>query len=369
MASRFLVLMALDARMTFSPKCDQYSFQFPTVSLSFCEFTGSRMAVLAGFSEGWAIEAVVEETDIDLAIRKTNDFLELLLSSVSFHSGLGMPKAKLILVYDITKGEEKRFFRQYFYDRIFSEPASVNLERLKGDVKKILTGSDQESNRILRAIRWFRKGLFHDDPLDQFLAFWHGLESLNSPLARKFGIEKKATTRIERTCPLCNKTYFDLIDSKGGIAELFEKTNVDPVMKRKINHIRNAISHGFQDVTSLYGPAIEVLPAVSRLLYQGISFVLDLAPNKSVFQNLERASPIKIGDFYFLEVFLLKSDEAALGKAGFHPYFLQIEANTETSEGKIVAKPTFRPFVDCAYQVYATGVSGRNIDLTVNGTS
>lgn len=96
---------------------------------------------------------------------------EFFLSAFSCETAHVITKSNLLLGFDILDRIEKRVFRQYFYDNPLKiKNADVKFNPFIENSEKIWEISNHR-DRIHRAIRWFKKGINADDPLDQFLFF------------------------------------------------------------------------------------------------------------------------------------------------------------------------------------------------------
>ncbi|MFQ6119826.1 MAG: hypothetical protein ACE5KE_08065 [Methanosarcinales archaeon] len=222
-------------------------------------------------------------------------------------------RSNSILAYDITETVENRVFRQYFRNLPYSSaPSHFTSSYFAEHAYRIYTLEAEYRNRIYRAIRWFRKGIIGDDPIDQFLFFWHGLETLNSPLAESFGCEKSIKKEIERECKVCGQKYKNTITTKGGIEALFDDCGIEETTRKKINNIRNGISHGFKNLSEIYHIAIELLPSIAEILHRGIAKVLDMSFENPPYETLKRVAPIKLGDLIYIEFFLNEQDLSKL---------------------------------------------------------
>ena len=130
--------------------------------------TGKSSAII-DFKDGTPLK-IVEDNSFSL--------LEQILSKFSFITRSHIKIRSLILIFDISQNTLVRWFRQY--ENI---PSLVEASRSVTD-PEILTVLERDefqssSPKINRAIRWYWKGLNEKDPLDAFLNFWIGLESIN----------------------------------------------------------------------------------------------------------------------------------------------------------------------------------------------
>lgn len=360
----FFVLSALATRISMDMEADRFAFNAPQASVVLFPFPGDLATQLSGFTEGWLVEVKVEAPDLDAAIQGANNYIELFLSTMTFQAGIGIEKARVILAYEITKNVPKRPFRQYFYDSGYKDSPQVRLDSLSDYVRKLSNMKETHKARTLRGLRWLRKGLLADDPLDQFMFLWQGLESLNSPLASVLGVPKAGKVEISRKCPECGAKYKETVEGKGGILRLLDELDADSTTKKEINLIRNAVSHGFHNLSPLYDRAIELLPTIAEALYLGISKIIGITPRSDAIASLQRISPIKLGEFLYLEANLLQADETKLASQGPYPFFtLSYKGGAPRTPTQIAGQSHFTPNLSCSWECVALGISGRNIDV------
>ena len=362
--NKYLVLLSTKTSLHFMPDGSIYSFSINDSDISFCRITDSRDKIISELGQGWIIEVKLHEENIDKGIDRATKLSEFFLSAFCFETGCEIYRSNIILVYEITESVEKRVFRQYFHNLASSSAIQVTFPSLSEHVERIWGLETEYRNRIYRSIYWFRKGIVGDDPLDQFLFFWHGLETLNSPLAKRFDREKSINKEIERQCKACGQKYTDIVTTKGGIEALFDDIGIEDSIRTEINKMRNSITHGFANLSELYEIAIELLPTVAEILHCGIAKVLDISFEKPLFDNLKRVAPIKMGDLYYMECTLNEKDVSKLGIKGYYPFFT-CEANTAPNEKGFEIQSKFQPHISCTYTAYAQGVSGKNVKIKI----
>lgn len=362
--NKYLVLLSTKTSLHFMPDGAIYSFNINDSDISFYRIIDSRDKIISELDHGWIIEVKLNEENIDKAIDRATELSEFFLSAFCFETGCEIYRSNIVLIYEITEVVEKRVFRQYFHNLASSSAIQVTFPSLSEHVERIWSLETESRNRIYRAIRWFRKGIIGDDPLDQFLFFWHGLETLNSPLAKRFDCEKSIIKEIERQCKACGQKYTDIVTTKGGIEALFDDIGIEEPIRKKINKMRNGITHGFKDLSELYLIAIELLPTIAEILHCGIAKVLDISFEKPLFDNLKRVAPTKIGDCHYRECTLNEKDVSKLGIEGYYPFFT-CEANTVPIEKGFEIRSKIQPHINCEYTAYALGVSGKNVKIKI----
>ncbi|WP_321421697.1 HEPN domain-containing protein [uncultured Methanobacterium sp.] len=330
-----------------------FEINFKDMNFKFRQILGSEDKLLADSNIGWLIEVEITEIDFNNAIAKAGEVLEFLLSMCSLETGLPIQRSKIILIYDISEGIRERFFRQYLWDLpLFVKGAEVKFDSFFPNVQKIyefIHSSEtlKYKHRVYRAVRWFRKGITTSDPLDQFLFFWHGLESLNSPLAEYYGKDKKIEKKMNKKCPNCGEKYTILVD--GGIESLYKDMEIANNYRKEIKDIRNGISHGFEDNFPLSERARKMLPLMAKILCKAISNITAINIGIETFENLKCVDFFKINDFLYVEGKIKEEDLSKIGIGGYYPYFeLDIENNIITPI----------PFIGCNFEfeeVFAIG--------------
>ncbi len=246
--NRYLVLLSTRTNLSFVPEEAIYSFNIADSVISFRRFKDPRDRVLSEHNYGWMIEVKLKGENIDNAVIQASEMSEFFLSAFCFETGCEIYRSNIVLAYEITEAVENRVFRQYFRNLIFPSSTQITFSSFSKHSERIWSLKTEYKDRIYRAIRWFRKGIIGDDPFDQFLFFWHGLEALNSPLAEHFGREKSIEKEIERQCKVCGQKNLDTITANGGIEALFDDNEINDTIRSKIKKMRNGISHGFANL-------------------------------------------------------------------------------------------------------------------------
>lgn len=117
----------------------------------------------------------------------------------------------------------------------------INLERLNDFMKKMMEVDVETRSAIDNAIYWFWRALGSRDLKDKFINLWVGLEFLEEPLKKKFGlpigsIKKQPVCYICKSefttvCSKCGNEYFYMGNvGQTGIKKL-EKTISENIMK------------------------------------------------------------------------------------------------------------------------------------------
>lgn len=361
----YTVLYSVPMSITFEPQTDVWNLQSGGASISFRRIAEADLELFGDHGDYVAqIEIDVDSNDLEVVAAQSWDFLEISLTCLSYHSACEIHKSRRVTILDTTPGIEERAFRQYFYNLpIMGYPAVVRFEEFGKRLDQIMAKA--ESDRVLRSLRWFRKGLLEDDPLDQFLFFWHGLEAINVPLAAALGVPQKVTETTTRTCKVCGEQYEDPVTVNGGIEELYERAGVDQARRKQIHSLRNGVSHGFAKVAELYGPAINLLPTMAGLLHRAISLCLAVDYGDSLQKRFERVSPVKVSEVLFLDAFVYGKEVESLGIDRHYPYFTHHVVSNVEGEA-LHNRSTFIRKFNGEYKLVSMSVSGRDtkVELT-----
>lgn len=170
------------------------------------------------------------------AFEKARILAETVLSLISFTtlSYIG-PVKFLSVVNDLSNGE---YFNIRFNVYSNKDENLNSLTKLNQETFKLVWGAFKKNNnkdRLLRSITWLRKGL-NEKNLDQFVAYFIGMEILQAPLNILFGIEKK-----KYIFKFFHRRQSD--DYWTGIKKVFND-NLQCSFFNKIKKRRNDILHG-----------------------------------------------------------------------------------------------------------------------------
>ncbi len=157
--------------------------------------------------DGLGFDLHVEATSLQEALAKAHNAAEMALSLISFTSQTQSAPLYFVLAYDATPGlnrrellSEVRVGLPIGSRLIDPEDLQVMLNALD-NLQRTSSSRDEALKRlktIARAIDWLRKGLSEENLLDEFAAYWIGLEAVDPLL--------KMPVRIFRTCSICGQT-------------------------------------------------------------------------------------------------------------------------------------------------------------------
>lgn len=360
--STYRIVLATKTSFNFKPNVNKYCFDLEIYKVVLRKIISEVDKKLSGIKYGFFIEIELEMTDINSAITQAFDISELFLSMATLETGVESHRSIPILAYNITEGISEREFIQYFYDLPLSRPQQADLEIYTLHLEAVIIYNSDHKERLFRSIRWFRKGINENDPLDQFLALWQGLETLNPNLAVHFNCENAGEEIIEKKCEKTDNLFFSKRTTKQGLEKLVNEVGIDKSIWTKINRTRNSISHGFSQFSELYNNSIQLSPYLAKLLHEGISLILGFEFDEKVVKHLENISPIKVGETYYVECKLLEENLSKLAVSYEYPYFID-ESEIEPLQNGFRVKQKMIPVFECNYSSSAIAVSGRGVNV------
>jgi hypothetical protein len=243
-----------------------------------------------------------------------------------------------------------------------SRSQQADLQMYVNHLDAVLIFNSDHRERLYRSIRWFRKGINEDDPLDQFLALWQGLETLNPLLAVHFNCANAGKEIIEKKCIKTGNLFYVEITTKQGLERLVNEVVLDKSIWKEIKKTRNSISHGYTPFKELYNYSLRLSPYLAKLLHEGISLVLGFEFDEKAVKHIENIAPLKVGETYFVEFKLLEVDLSKLANGYNYPYFISENEVIPFQKGYTV-KQNFKPVIGCNYSSVAISVSGRGVNL------
>jgi len=195
--------------------------------------------------------------------------IEGFLSILTIITNATVGEAQLQLGYETTKDATSTEYIQieYLYSDLFRRQRAFDNIRFNELGNKLFLNNNK---RIIRAIRWYRKGLIEADPLDRFMSYWIGLENLNNPLMKLLG------ENIEtRNCISCGEPYE--VPTAKGIRSLFEKYSKNGLNDFKLcRDLRIDLQHGSGDLESAMSRINECSELCRLALLSAIYLTLDL---------------------------------------------------------------------------------------------
>lgn len=220
----------------------------------------------------FTIDAQCPAESAEKAIEVATPMVEGIATVISFSLSAAVGDCVLEKILDSTPDVAERDLIQHIpltQSRI--RPA----RKLRPEAFKILWEylnklQPEHGRRVHRAMHWYRKSIFEEDDLDQFVNLWTGLEVINHLVKMKHDLPEKSI----RKCPHCDK---DVVTphTSAGIKYLLP----DEAWSRASN-TRKALLHGFGNLQDLIGEAHLLIPVLRTTLLKGILDLLEIPKEK-----------------------------------------------------------------------------------------
>ena len=260
------------------------------------------------------VEVDIIEKDINIAIEKAERFSDFLLANASFSSNALVSTPKVHIAYDITPELSERELVQYFYDIELPQKAKRNIEFFNFDLLLKKQMKYKRSDRISRAIRWYRKYLSEEDILDRFNYLWVALESLNPLLSRKYNLH----AMIQR-CPECK--YEREVPSAIGIKHIFHSYFKNSEnLYNEVNDTRVGLVHSTKNISKLAENAERLITDMERAVRKSILLLLEIDFNKNKNWFIEPLTNIP-RVYAKVACTIIEPDPDQLINKGQHPHF------------------------------------------------
>jgi len=312
------------------------------VELSFKESEGLSKVTMQNIMEpdlegnnvptGLRLDVQVKASDIDHAIERARQIADGVTTFASFCSAVGLPVVRAELAYDITPGITDRDFLQFFHDL----PVSVSRRTLDPNVMIELmhrvfgVADTEERKRLLRAVRWCRKGSMATEVFEKFIDYWTGLETLNPLLQAACKVASDPTR-----CPKCKHEWISTPTVSGVRTALSRLVHDGSNFYNEIRRLRVALFHGKSDLERLLPKARDLEASTREALVRSIFFVLGIPPSENFLQN---AISTEVPPVLAQEATIHGSDPLNLGPPGDHPHIEVVEHGLQKgvpSEGRI----------------------------------
>jgi len=239
------------------PSMATWKFELPGVRL-FLRDSIKRVGDVnlhRGLSALVEVRANSEEEAINLA--KVHG--ETILHLVTLSTQAGCLPTELVSALEV-RGGKLPWFRQHcpWAERteILASLAPIPQE-VFGQIWEAFNRTPQKE-RLLRTLTWLRKGISEENGVDEFTAYWVGLEAIKNILRGKLRFRKRRPAEWD------------------GVREIFEKdlglTNFDDV-----EEARNGLLHGYRELTPEFvREVLSYVEPVRRGLIMAIGQVLEL---------------------------------------------------------------------------------------------
>lgn len=226
---------------------------------------------------GLEFRAEVQASSIDEAMLRGAGLVDGVASFITLVSGAGVSVVQPKLCYDITAGRAEREFRQFFDGVEFLNPSKrvLSHENLIDKIDRFYTIKEPAvSERITRAIRWYRWAAGSVDAYDRFVAYWIGLEALNKVLQDRLSVKDDKTF----TCPKCGNSWVTT-PTVSGIREFVGRFfDNEAHLYKRMHTLRINVMHGKEPLGSLANEIAELAPKAGHVLLAAILYLLSIDP-------------------------------------------------------------------------------------------
>jgi hypothetical protein len=148
-------------------------------------------------------------------------------------------------------------------------------ERMDPIVARMNGLLDEERDRVLRALDWYRKALTETNVFDRFAALWIGLESINPLLIKRRDLP---TTQTIRKCPKCGEPVVTM-DTIAGISDLLER-HFGEDERKTVRRFRQEFMHSIQPLKKIAGDADSSAKTAREALRIGLLELLNASPDE-----------------------------------------------------------------------------------------
>lgn len=265
-----------------------------------------------------------EDESEDRATERAKILSETVLSLISFVSLSYICPAKLLSVLNTKENKSKSFDIKF---NVFSDEEK-NLRSLTKLNKKNFTkvwnqfNQLENKNRLLRSISWLRKG-FNEKSIDQFLAYFIGIEILSKPLNMLFDDigEKNKTSFFSR---IFNCKKISKADNWTGVRKVFKEYLKFDKFK-KIKDKRNEIMHGYKKLDNcLIRETESYIEILKKALITSLCLLLNLEKDVMDQINEQKWAKFNPSRWFIINGSLNKIPDKDLQKMiHFYPHITQ----------------------------------------------
>ncbi len=286
---------------------------------------------------GLIFDTDVSAETMDQAMIEANKTADGVASFVTLVTGVGIPLIKPVQCMEVTEGKTERDHIQFFDDIPVAEASRHVLDPTSfiNVFEKYSNLADKEvTERVARAVRWYRQGTIKADPFDRFASYWIGLEAVNQALQDSLGVVE----RSER-CKTCG---YKPVSTTLGIKE-FTRVNFDDSGKlfTSLRRQRGKIVHSNNPLSAMVGDVQELTPSLGKILFAAINYLCGIPPPwtfpKEILTNSNPARAALVS-----KVVSEKAEDAFLDDGKF-PYWTavhKLESLEHRSDEKTTATTT-----------------------------
>ncbi len=185
--------------------------------------------------------------------------VETWLNLISYSTLASCSPARLVSALEFTGEPEPRFKTNiYPFHKNTTLAAQSPIDQRELQELLLAFFRCDESEKTARALSWFRKGLNEENSVDEFIAYWSGLEVLKPLLRRQLKLQQR------------NVGPWD------AIKQIYEN-EIQLGSFELIKETRNSLLHGYRPLTTEFVREIETaIDPTRRMLIAAIAHSLDL---------------------------------------------------------------------------------------------
>jgi hypothetical protein len=254
---------------------------------------------------GIGFDAHIEAPNIAEAIRQCDHAANFVVDMITLATQAEPSAPKFVLAYDAPPGVTERELMaenplgaavvSRMLNGFLLMPIVIAANELRGKAATSCEAAER-IERVDRAIKWLRKGIGETAILDEFTAYWVGLEVLDPIL--------KPVQRVFRSCPNCDKPISKCDHCGTGVPQAEKTVNVLEGIRYVMEEKRGIEAKAFKNIRSMRGallhggkglgkPELDTLtkyiPDFRRGLVNAIGLVLGLGDD--VIAALAAADP------------------------------------------------------------------------------
>ncbi len=223
------------------------------------------------YAAGLRVEIRVDANSPDEANEKANKWASGFVSTLSFVSNIGVGNIQSELVCDISESQTKRAYLQFFHGLPIPTPSAGKVDgAVLIDVQgKLIEEKPKYSDRVGRALAFYTKGLRETHPLERFMSFWLGLETLNEPLK-----DALSAPDVFVTCDCGRKRKASILT---GVRELMKRElPAGEAAFKRLRDIRVAVMHSTRPLAPMMSEIGMEADLIQELLRKTIFHFLDV---------------------------------------------------------------------------------------------
>jgi len=298
-----------------------------TLTLNFAEPDGLKTVTITKIEEtvkgtiiqtGLRFRVLLSSENIRKAIDSAKALVDGIVSVLTMMTGKGMDIPREEIAFEISPNVEEREFLQVFYDPPLILPSrrQVDPQPIIDFIERQLRLPQSFSERLARAIRWYRLGAMVTDIFDQFNCFWIGLEAMNPLLQEKFLVKDDQTT-----CPQCGLRVTP--PTIAGVKLFIEEKMKDgKLLYKNIRKLRTGIMHSTMKLQEIQQLVSEYAPKTGETLFRAICYISGFDEWETMSHGaIFKEFPMR-GE---LQCVLIGGDPSFLGADGKDPHFQLIQ--------------------------------------------